>query len=80
MAGLRREWIDLTNVADSVLKPAMQGIIDDRSPYNKAENMTVMLHVESILLVTLVLLLLVHTLMLSKLVGDVLQKMLLMTM
>ena len=40
MAGLRREWIGLTNVDDAVLRPAMQGIIDDRSPYNKAENMT----------------------------------------
>ena len=40
MAGLRREWIGLNNVSDAVLRPAMQGIINDRSVYNKAENLS----------------------------------------
>ena len=34
MSGLRREWIGLNNVSDAVLRPAMQGIMDERSPYN----------------------------------------------
>lgn len=40
MAGLRREWIGLNNVSDAVLRPAMQGIVNDRSPYNKVENLS----------------------------------------
>ena len=40
MAGLRREWIGLNYVSDAVLRPAMQGIINDRSVYNKTENLS----------------------------------------
>ena len=40
MAGLRREWIGLNNVSDAVLRPAMQGIVNEQSPYNKPENIS----------------------------------------
>ena len=40
MGGLRREWIGLNNVSDAVLRPAMQGILNDRSPFNKPEVLT----------------------------------------
>ena len=40
MSGLRREWIGLNNVSDAELRPAMQGIMDERSPYNQPENLT----------------------------------------
>ena len=40
MAGLRREWIGLNNVSDAVLRPAMQGIVNEQSPYNKTENLS----------------------------------------
>ena len=37
MAGLRREWIGLTNVRDAVLRPAMNAIVDTKSPYNQPD-------------------------------------------
>ena len=40
MAGLRREWIGLNNVSDAVLRPAMQGIVNDKSVYNQKENLS----------------------------------------
>lgn len=40
MAGLRREWVGLNYVSDPVLRNAMNGIVDTRSPYNQASNMT----------------------------------------
>ena len=40
MSGLRREWIGLNYVGDAVLRPAMLGIMDDRSPYNQPENLS----------------------------------------
>ena len=40
MSGLRREWIGLNYVPDAVLRPAMEGIVDDRSPFNQVSNLS----------------------------------------
>lgn len=40
MTGLRQEWIGLNYVEDPVLRNAMNGLVDTRSPYNQPKNMT----------------------------------------
>ena len=40
MSGLRREWVGLNYVPDAVLRPAMQGIVNERSPFNQVNNLS----------------------------------------